>query len=148
MIPYRCQFLPGQTQIMTLFDLVAVSLLNNLCEEHGFKIVVHSSWVRIMGGKETHKHCISQGLKEEYFHIDDPVTSEEYHWRYSRVAEWLSRHPEVESYVIVDDDPYQADINTYPHPEGMALRVVLVDYYDGFLCSTYNEILVKSRIGD
>lgn len=141
MIPYRCLLLPGQTPVMTLFDPVAVSLLNDLCEKNHFKIVLHTSWVRIMGGKPTHEHCIKQGIKAEHFH-EDAWTDENIIWRYTRVAEWLERHPEITEYCMVDDDPYQADVySDHPHPEGMSLRMVLVNYYVGFMFQTYIDIM-------
>lgn len=133
--------MPGQTAVMTLFDPVAVSLLNDLCDKNHFKIVIHSSWVRVIGGEPTYKHCIKQGIKAEHFH-EDAWTDENIHWRYTRVAEWLQRHPEITEYCMVDDDPYQADMfNDTPHPEGMALRLILVNYYLGFVFMTYNDIL-------
>lgn len=125
---------------MMLFDPVAVSLVNNLCEEDGWRIVLHSSWVRILGGEFTKRHCIDQGIKPEYFH-EDGYCNENINWRYTRVAEWLNKHPEVIQYAIVDDEPYQDDMyQTIPYPEGMSLHMVLVDYYAGFLFSTYNDI--------
>lgn len=145
MIPYRCLVMPGQTAIMTLFDPVAVSLINYLCEEYDFKIVLHSSWVRMIGGKEAQKHCVKQGLKLENFH-EDGWTNEDMSWRYSRVAEWLKRHPEVDNYVIVDDDPYAPDKDlAYPHPEGMPSRVVLINYYTGFLFQDYISCLALTK---
>lgn len=130
---------------MTLFDPVAVSLLNHACKEHGFKIVIHSSWVRIMGGNDTLLHCIGQGIKAEHFH-EDAFTSEDIHWRYTRVAEWLSRHPEVDDYCILDDDPYQDDLyGVYPHPPGMSLKLILVNYYNGFLFKEYMDVLAMLK---
>lgn len=128
-----------------LFDPVAVSLLNHLCETEGWKVVLHSSWVRIMGGEFTKQHCISQGIKTEYFH-EDAYCDENINWRYTRVAEWLQRHPDVTSYAMVDDEPFQYDNNpNIPYPEGMALHMVLVDYYAGFMFSTYNDIKAQGR---
>jgi hypothetical protein len=145
MIPYRAMFLPGQTKVMTVFDPVAVSLLNALCDQNGYKIVLHSSWIRIMGGQFTKEHCITQGIKAEHFH-SDAFCNEDINWRYTRVAEWLSRHPEVEKYVMLDDDPYQDDLHgAWPHPEGMSLRLILVNYYAGMLFHEFNEVQAKLK---
>lgn len=145
MIPYRCLVMEGQTGIMTLFDPVAVSLLNHACKEHGYKIVIHSSWVRIMGGNDTLKHCIGQGIKAEHFH-EDAFCSEDINWRYTRVAEWLSRHPEVIDYCIIDDDPYQDDLyGVHSHPPDMSLKVILVNYYAGFLFKEYMDVLAMLK---
>ncbi len=145
MIPYRAMFLPGQTTPMEVFDPVAVSLLNNLCSRHGWKIVLHTSWVRILGGEYTQAHCIVQGIKSEHFHHDS-YCNENINWRYSRVADWLNKHPEVTEYAIVDDEPYQDDLfGGYKYPEGMSLHMILVNYYVGFTYETYNNILAQGK---
>jgi len=146
MIPYRAMFLPGQTRVMTVFDPIAVSFINNLCKEHGWKVVLHSSWIRIMGGEYTLNHCINQGIKAEHFHAD-AYCDENINWRYTRVAKWLKDHPEVTEYAIVDDEPYQDDIeySSVAYPDGMSLHMVLVHYYNGFLFSTYNDILAQGK---
>lgn len=142
MIPYRCLFLPDQPPVMELFDPVAVSLLNRACQDYGWQIVIHSSWVKIMGGEKTLEHCISQGLEPRFFHKDAYV-DEHLAWRYTRVAKWLQDHPEITKYCILDDEPYEKD-NQYhpdiPHPPGMADRLILINYYDGFLFRIFNRI--------
>lgn len=141
MIPYRCLVMPGQTPVMTVFDPVAVSLLNHACAENNFKIVIHSSWVRILGGNATLKHCIEQGIKAEFFH-EDAYCNENISWRYSRVSEWLSRHQEITCYCMVDDDPYKEDTNgVHIHPKDMKSRLILVNYYNGFLFKEYMDVL-------
>lgn len=140
MIPGRAYMLPKQTKIVTVFDPVAVSMLNTLCKERGWKIVVHSSWVRIMGGQETVDHCVTQGLLAEHFH-EDAYCDENENWRYTRVAKWLKNHPEVEKYVILDDEPYKADVfSNYPHPEELKNHLILVDFEDGLLTKEFKKI--------
>lgn len=145
MIPYRVMFMPGQTVPMTVFDPVAVSFINRLCEAEGWKVVLHSSWIKIFGGANTLKHCISQGIKTEHFHAD-AYCDEDIHWRYTRVAKWLNQHPDVTTYAILDDEPYQDGLNDgVPYPDGMSLHMVLVNYYQGFLFHEYNEVLAQSK---
>lgn len=145
MIPYRAMLLEGQTRVMTLFDPVAVGMLNHLCSEHGYRIVLHTSWIRIMGGDVTMAHCVKQGIKAEHFH-SDPYCKEDLHWRYDRVAEWLNRHPETDNYVILDDEPFQyGDDNLIKYPDGMSLHHILVNYYTGFMFSTYNDVLAMMK---
>jgi len=143
MIPYRALFLPGQTTPMELFDPVAVSLLNNLCSSFGWKIVVHSSWIWMLGGDYTINHCVKQGIKPEHFHTES-YCKQDINWRYDRVAEWLNRHPEVIDYAIVDDEPFKDSLN-FKYPEGMSLHMVLVNYYVGFTFETYNQIKAQSK---
>jgi len=103
-LPERANFLPSQTKpVMKVFDPCAVSLLNNACHKRRFKLVIHSSWLRYYQN-ETLPHCISQGIKKGHFH-DDACCDGNLHWRYDRVDEWLSRHPEVTKYFILDDTP-------------------------------------------
>lgn len=119
--------------IVKTFDPCAVGMLNELCKFRDFKIVLHSSWIRIFGGKNTYNHCIEQGIKPEYFH-EEAWCEETETWRYTRVAKWLKNHPEVSDYFILDDEPYQADERLEnPHPPGIADHLVLVDFKDGLL---------------
>lgn len=142
MIPYRAAWLPNQTPVMTIFDPIAVAMINKLCEKRPeLKIVLHTSWVYLNGGKGTLKHCIDQGIKAEYFYEPDPFVDEEIHWRYNRIAEWLERHPEVTGYVIIDDTAYEKDAGGLHHPEEMNSRLVLIDYNDGITCDKYTDIM-------
>lgn len=101
-LPNRADLLPNQTKpILKVFDPCAVSLLNSACHHKRWKIVIHSSWLRYYGG-DTLQHCIDQGIKKGHFH-DDHSCDGNIHWRYDRVDEWLSRHPEVTRYYILDD---------------------------------------------
>lgn len=142
-IPYRAMFLPKQSAPMEVFDPVAVSLLNHLCEENGWKIVLHTSWVQIFGGEYTHKHCINQGIHAGNFHAD-AWCDENINWRYTRVAKWLNEHPDVTKYAIVDDEPWQEEAMG-DYPTGMQDHLILVNYYQGFMFSTYNDILAQAK---
>lgn len=145
MIPYRCMFLPGQTVPWSVFDPVAVSMINQLCSEHGWRIVLHTSWVKVFGGQKTKNHCVQQGILAEHFH-KDAWTDEHIHWRYTRVAKWLFDHPDVKNYVILDDDEYEDDIYAdWKHPEGMAKRLVKINYYTGMMFMDYNNILAVGK---
>lgn len=148
MIPGRAYCLPKTKQkykgvlagVMTEFDPIAVSMLNEICELRGWEIVLHSSWIRIVGGQVTYDHCIKQGLISQSFH-EDAWCDETEHWRYTRVAKWLSNHPEVESYVILDDEPYQADIyNGCSHPGDIEKHLMLIDFEDGLLFRHYRKL--------
>lgn len=149
MIPGRAYFLPNQKKaeglegfagVVTEFDPCAVSILNQVCKERGWKIVIHSSWIRIAGGQTTLDHCVRQGILAENFH-EDAICDEEENWRYTRVAKWLKEHPEVTSYVILDDEPYQADVySEYPHPSKIKRHLMLIDFNEGLLMKHYRSI--------
>lgn len=84
-----------------------IALLNDVCERTGCHVVVSSTWRMDERCREL---LVSAGFTGR-FHDD---------WRTKRwhsvgslyvgdrrggeIAEWLSRHPEVELYAIVDDD--------------------------------------------
>jgi hypothetical protein len=134
MIPGRAYQMASQTRpIVKTFDPCAVGMLNELCKFRDYKIVLHSSWIKIFGGEDTYKHCIEQGIKAEFFH-KDAWCDERIGWRYTRVAKWLREHPGVEEYFVVDDEPYKADMDeANPHPVDLADHLILVDFNDGLL---------------
>ncbi len=132
-------FLAG---VYNKFDQVAIDNLNHICEEFGWKLVIHSSWIRYAGPVETFEHCVKEGLKETNFHNHFSCDREE-HFRYTRIAKWLAKHPEVTEYLILDDQPYHEDFSGYPHPEDMAEHVLLVDFEDGLLSKHYERLRGK-----
>lgn len=153
MIPGRVYTMPGQTKpLVKAFDPAAVGILNRLCQDKGWRIVLHTSWIKIFGGQETYDHCIEQGLKAQYFH-KDAWCDKTIHWRYTRVARWLAEHPEVTRYHILDDEPYAADIDLYkaaqeyPHPEDMEKHLILVDFYDGIIGNIVDQIGGRGQRG-
>lgn len=140
MIPGRAYLLPNQPFIVQLFDPVAVSLVNHLCEERDWKIVLHSTWIKLYGGQHTKDHCISQGIKAEHFH-EDSFCDEAENWRYTRVAKWLKDHPECNQYAIIDDIPYSVDVEShYPHPKDLEEHLLVVDFEDGLLLKHYRKL--------
>jgi len=132
MIPGRAYDMPGQTRPTVMnFDQCAVGMLNTFCGRWGWRIVLHTSWVKILGGKETYDHCIKQGLDPQYF-AKDAWCDEDINWRYSRVAKYLETHPEINHNLILDDEPYQVDFREgIEHPSDMKDHLVLVSFEDG-----------------
>ena len=94
-------------------DPYKVSLLNELQDVPGVRIVFSSSW---RSHSDMPAAVMSQGI-EIPLHEDGRTTFETsprfgigvHGWQ---IYEWVERHPEVEGYVIVDDDtdmlPHQA----------------------------------------
>lgn len=122
------------------FDPIAVQNINDICEKHGWKIVLHTSWVRIAGGQFTYDYCIKQGINSWHFHENAWVDEDE-SWRFTRIARWLEEHPEVQEYVIIDDTPYSQDIQSgHPHPNDMKNHLMLVSFDDGLLTEHYKKL--------
>lgn len=99
-----------------LFDKSAIMLINRLVEYSGAKIVIISNWRRNIGSENTYNKLIEEGIKKEHFFEGDyyapyKMTSEKNH----DVCFWLEKHPEVTSYIVIDDD-YNVGYN-YEHPQ-------------------------------
>lgn len=141
MIPGRAYDMPGQTRpFVKTFDPCAVGLLNTFCATRGWRIVLHTSWLRVWGEKETYEHCLAQKLDPQYF-AKDAWCSGEINWRYSRVAKYLETHPEVTHYLMLDDEPYQFDMREgIEHPADMKDHLVLVDFEDGITEAIMNQL--------
>lgn len=141
MIPGRAYDQPGQTRPTVMnFDQCAVGLLNTFCAKRGWRIVLHTSWVKIWGGEATYKHCLKQGLDPQYF-AKDAWCDEEINWRYTRVAKYLETHPEITHYLMLDDEPYQFDMREgFEHPKDMKDHLVLVDFEDGITVDIMNQL--------
>lgn len=88
----------------------AIRRLRYVARETGCSIVLSSTWRTMPGfvdrleaaGAMPNRH-------DDWRTVEMPVEMENglvkaIHWRGEEIAEWLSRHPEVERYAIVDDD--------------------------------------------
>lgn len=104
-------------------DHLCIERLHNVVRETGCKIVLSSAWREIERlEKALDAHLVFEvynGLGADPLLVrhDDRSTrrlsGDAYNGRGSEIAEWLSRHPEVTGYAIVDDDgdmlPEQTD---------------------------------------
>jgi hypothetical protein len=140
LIPGRAYTMPGQTKpIVMKFDPCAVGLINNWCETRKWKLVIHSSWLRVFGAKETLANCVKEGIKAEHFHED--ATCEENLERYTRVSKWLKDHPDTSHYMILDDEPYRSYISEdYPHPLDMKDHLIIVNFENGIISQTMDKL--------
>lgn len=88
----------------TPVDPECVARLDRIVEATGAMIVLSSSW-RGPGGLE---EVLEEAGALKHRHPTDWRTprlhGEDYRGRGSEIADWLSRHPEVSIYAIVDDD--------------------------------------------
>lgn len=77
----------------------AVKWLEKLCNEFNAKIVVTSTWRK----EENYKECLYNGGLSKNIEIIGK-TDDKGNRRIAEINRWLSSHPEVENYVILDDD--------------------------------------------
>ena len=84
----------------------AVMWLNKLCKETNAKIVITSTWrLGDNGLKKTKKALYNSGLLKEIEIIGG--TPRKYNYNNIRgyeIEEYLNQHPEIDNYVIIDDD--------------------------------------------
>jgi len=84
------------------WDPVGASFIKKICQKYNVQIVISSTWRLFKDGdlmlrlKEHHLH--------KYLHNDYKTKRLTGEIRGKEIKEWLSRHPEVENYLILDDD--------------------------------------------
>lgn len=106
----------GETGWLSAFEPAAMHMLRNLIVDAKCQVVISSSW------RHGHKdpghlkqifRCCGFKAISNAFHDDWRTKSIEGMTRGHEIAEWLSRHQDVENYIILDDDsdmlPEQAD---------------------------------------
>lgn len=105
MIPMRAWPIQGDRGYDT-FDPVAAATVKRVLDSAGAKIVVSSSW-RISGYDVVVDVMERAGLDRSYLHDDwktECIASGPTLLRKKEIALWLSKHPEVQDYVILDDE--------------------------------------------
>lgn len=81
-------------------DVQAVQWVSEFCEKHGYAIVVTSTWRREKNYAEYLRNAgLRKGIK-----IIDHTTRAYMGSRGEEINLWLEGHPEVEKYLIFDDD--------------------------------------------
>lgn len=115
-------------------DRNAVTRLNRLVVKTGAKIVVSSSWRKLLDPPELHRILMNHGLIAEIIgetpegHTDPEMLVTYGHiariFRGHEIDLWLKRHPEVEHFVILDDG---SDMEMHTH------RLVHTDCEEGLL---------------
>lgn len=124
----------NETGWLSAFEPAAMHMSRNLIRDAKAKIVISSSW-RI-GHKESRElkqifRCC--GFKEisNAFHSD---------WRTKElprpscrgdeIAEWLSRNPEIENYLILDDDADMLESQKENFVQTCSQNGILLSHYD------------------
>lgn len=134
-IPSRAYKLAEQTSgFVTVFDPCAVGMINDVCVKTGARLVIHSSWLRctaLMGLSSVTDHMLGQGLK--FFHEDSECNYTRSGSRWLAISDWLSDHPEVEDYFILDDEEMPEYYNLRNH--------IRTDFDEGITFKHYKQIL-------
>jgi hypothetical protein len=84
------------------FDPRVVDMITELVEEFSTKIVISSTW-RFGAVKQLNSELTKSGLKK-YLHKDWKTPQVYPSHRGTEIKMWLDEHPDVTSYVIIDDD--------------------------------------------
>lgn len=130
MIPLRAYWLPNQTKpLVSVFDPVAVSLVNKLIEDSGAKIVISSTW-RFQGNEKITAVLSKNGIDPTHLHKDWETPRKFTSQRIHEIKWWLDDHPEVTHYVAIDDETL--NIEFVPN-------AVLADAYEGLSFRNYLE---------
>lgn len=137
----------NQSGWMSTFEPAAMSMLRNLINESGAKIVISSTWR--LGEYDSVKRELQLcfrvcGFKEiaNAFH-SDWRTDDNGKLRGDEIKRWLDKHPECqECYLILDDD---ADMLEEQKP-----FFVQTDCYNGMLLEHYDKAkkILKINIDD
>lgn len=82
----------------------AVQWLSEFCEKHGYDIVVSSSWRTA----DNYQECLKNGGLRDSIRIlgRTPLPSSG-RSRGAEITQWLDEHPDVENYVILDDEMFK-----------------------------------------
>ena len=108
----------------------AVQWISHFCEKHNYYIVVSSTW-RIGVCLDRLKNILmNSGMPESVVNTrligKTPVYCHDHATRGEEINDWLIKHPDVNHYIIVDDDD---DFECFPE---MRDHLVKTNFYVGF----------------
>ncbi len=87
-----------------LYNRQALMLLNKLCIENNAKIVISSTW-KVLGIDYLKELLVNSGLIDTIEVIDTTPYREDFKLtRGNEIQAYLDNHPEVDNYVILDDE--------------------------------------------
>jgi len=89
------------------WDIYAVNFLRWICEKADCKIVISSTWRN--NHKQDFFETIFNNLHEDWKTPNMRRYSEVRHERGYEIKKWLENHPEIEDYLIIDDDSDMLD---------------------------------------
>lgn len=101
----RSLMMKQRIKCMNMLDRDCVDRLDALCAAGGgdVGIVISSTWRKYHSREDISEHLEHHGLRPGLVHEDWRTIVLE-GFRGDEIAEWLSRHPEVTSFLILDDD--------------------------------------------
>lgn len=88
---------PGDNKVN---DFQAVQWVSEFCQKYDYSIVVSSTW----RFRENYKDCLVNGGLRSGIKVIDKIPRIKNASRGQEIAEWLGVHPEVENFLIFDDD--------------------------------------------
>lgn len=110
----------------------AVQWVSEFCQKYGYSIVVTSTW-RV---DKNWKECLINGGLREGVEVIDRVPI--MHDRGEEILSWLFDHPEVQHWLIFDDDTYDLSSNQY-------IRCVKTRPDVGFMEDDFNQAVVLHK---
>ncbi|MCM1070624.1 MAG: HAD domain-containing protein [[Clostridium] fimetarium] len=84
------------------FDDNSIARLQRIINTTGALIVIHSTWKLLHGVEWFEKMWRDRNLPGKIADITPNVPP--YYYKQDEIANWLKQHPEVENYVILDDE--------------------------------------------
>jgi len=94
--------------------------LKEILDKTGAKVVLSSTWRLFSDSRNIVKNCL-QNIGSDIYDITKELSK----GRGAEIAEWISRHSEVESFVILDDDI--SDMKQFKN------NIVKTTFYHGLL---------------
>lgn len=123
----RCLHKAGSGSLNT-WDPVAVAAIIDVLKKTSSRIVV-SSQGRILGMRRFKEQMEQNGMPW-LLHPDWAISTDSKMSRAEQIREWLSRHPEVTTFAVLDDEDM---------PE-FGTRMIKVSYDDGLLYSHQSSL--------
>lgn len=127
---FDCDYSTPQKGVVNHYQ--AIQWVSEFCQKYGYDIVVSSTW-RYFEEFDYAKCLYHSGLRNSIKVLGaTPINREGQ--RGDEITAWLNEHPEVENYLIFDDD---SDMGTHMD------RLVKCNCHVGFMIPEYDEAKSK-----
>lgn len=111
MLPVKAWVFGKTEDDIEIFDALAVKTVKYIVEKANAKIVISSSW-RLCGYDKIVEILETNGIDKDSLHDDWSIKDLVHQIVLQRdieIKEWLSRHPEVTTYAVIDDAQLNVD---------------------------------------